>query len=270
MEDRPPDPPATLEEGRHVSFAQVVARSVSIPPVDVEFKKLTLYFGEPAVFFSKEEVARSELSFKSTLIGKCSFGKPSLFEIKSYLKKAVYIQGDVIISTLDPRHVLLRFVDHSDFVKVWLKESLHIKGFPVRFMKWTSDFTSGWESPFVPIWITIPGLPINFYHGNFLLCIAGTIGKPLKVDGATGNCIRIVAARVYVELDLRNPIPSKIWIGCGGDGFFQKVVVERLPSYCCFCSKIGHVKESCRKALKYTLARDAVRKGKMIVQDAGA
>ncbi|XP_043705538.1 uncharacterized protein LOC122655407 [Telopea speciosissima] len=270
MEDWPPDPPAKVGEGRPASLAKVVVRTLSIPPVEVDIKKPVLFYGEPAVFFSKEEVARSKVAFHSALVGKCVFGRPSLFEIKSFLKREFFLQGDVIISTLDSRHVLLRFMNHMDFVKVWLKESLHIKGYLFRFMKWTSDFTSGWESLYAPVWISFPGLRINFYQGNYLLSIAETIDKPLQVDGATANCIRTVAAHFCVELDLRNPIPSKIWIGCGGDGFFQKVVVECLPSYCVSCFKIGHAMVNCRKAMKETLARDAARKGKMIVIDAGA
>ncbi|XP_043725976.1 uncharacterized protein LOC122672581 [Telopea speciosissima] len=249
-EGRPPDRLAAVSEGLQVSFANVVSRSISTPNIEVDLKKPSTFFDVPAVFFSKEEVVRSESPFHSTLIAKCSYGRPSLFDIKSHLQKMFFVQGDVVVSTLDPRHVLLRFANHSDYVKVWMKELLHIQGFLLQFMKWISNFESGWESPFAPIWIFLPGLPIEFYQGNFLLSIVGTIGRVLKVDSAIINCTRTVAVRVCVELDLRAPVPSKIWIGCGGDGFYQKVVYDNPPLYCEICCKLGHDSAVCKKAMK--------------------
>ncbi|XP_043695650.1 uncharacterized protein LOC122646213 [Telopea speciosissima] len=249
-EDRPAEtrlggPP----EGSRPSFSSVVSQSLAPPVVQIELKKPASFYGVPVVFFSKEEVALSERAFTS-LIAKCSYGRPTLFVIKEFLQKRFFLQGDVVVLVLDRRHVLLHFLIAFDFVKTWLKEQAHIQGYLLRFMRWTSNFTPGWESPLSPVWVSMPGLPVNFYQGNFLASITGSIGRVLKVDGATVSCTRTVAAGVCVEVDLRASLPSQVWVGCGSGGFHQKIVFERLPAYCCICSKIGHDKEVCRKALK--------------------
>ncbi|XP_043701622.1 uncharacterized protein LOC122652044 [Telopea speciosissima] len=249
-EGRPPNPDLGRAPtvSQTASFTAVVSRSLAAPMVDVKVKKVSSHFGEPAVFFSQAEVDRSESAFSTALVAKCSYGRPSLFSIKDFLQKTLFLQGDIIVSLLDARHVLLRLTTQVNFVKVWMKGLVHVQGFLLRFMKWTSGFVSGWELPFAPIWISLPRLPVNFYQGNFLVSIAGVVGRVLKIDSATINCTHTVAARVCVEVDLRAPLPSRVWIGCGVDGFHQKVLYEGLPSYCVSCSKLGHVKEACRKA----------------------
>ncbi|XP_043717831.1 uncharacterized protein LOC122665759 [Telopea speciosissima] len=270
-----PCPRPTLGGRKDQSYTNVVARSLAPQPTLVELKKPASYFGEPAVFFSVEEVELSEIPFSTTLVAKCSYGRPSLSDVKEFLKKTFFLQGDVIVSSWDKRHLLFKFSNHSDFVRVWLKEQIHVRGFLLRFLKWSSGFMAGWESPVVPIWVSLPGLPINFYQGNFLSSIAGTIGKALRVDSATINCTRTVAARVCVEIDLRKSLPDRVWIGYGSGGFYQKVLYERLPSYCTHCSKLGHAVSDCRKAEKFRAPKlrgdvvEAAVNGKEVVHVCG-
>lgn len=68
------------------------------------------------------------------------------------------------MSSLDSRHLLLRFQTHQDFLQVLLKETLYIQGKPFYFFKWTLDFSRTADSPVVPVWLELPDLPVNFYH----------------------------------------------------------------------------------------------------------
>ncbi|XP_043688008.1 uncharacterized protein LOC122639256 [Telopea speciosissima] len=165
------------------------------------------------------------------LVAKCAFGRPTLCEIKRALQSSFHLAADVQVSTLDSRHILLLFVNHSDFVRVWLKELMVVKGFTFRFFKWTRFFKARQEAPMVSVWVSFPNLPINLYHGNFFSFVVGAVGKVLKVDGATVGCTRTVSARACVEVDVRSTPPEKIWIGGGSSGFSIKLwLSDGFPS----------------------------------------
>lgn len=45
----------------------------------------------------------------------------------------------------------------------------------------------------------------------------------MKMDAATSMLARSSVARLCIEMDLRTKFPNRIWIGCGSQGFWQKV-----------------------------------------------
>lgn len=69
------------------------------------------------------------------------------------------------------------------------------------------------ESSIVPVWISLPRLPIQFFKREALFQIAALIGTPLRLDAATISLKRPSIARVQVEIDLLKPNPTKVWIG---------------------------------------------------------
>lgn len=62
---------------------------------------------------------------------------------------------------------------------------------------------------------------------------------------ATQKLLRPSVAQVCVEINLQKPLPRRIWIGQGEEGFWQSVVYEDLPPYCAACEKIGHSVGDC-------------------------
>ncbi|KAH9684252.1 protein WVD2-like 3 [Citrus sinensis] len=102
----------------------------------------------------------------------------------------------------------------------------------MRVFKWSTDFRCSAESPIVPVWVSLPYLPVHFIHCKSALCsIASAIGNPLRVDHATASVNRPSVARVLVEYDVSKPLLPRIWIGEGESGFWQDVVFERVPAY---------------------------------------
>ncbi|XP_043705296.1 uncharacterized protein LOC122655130 [Telopea speciosissima] len=230
-----------------VSFTAVVARSSVQEVLLIPLKAPKMHMGAPAVFFFEEEISQSENFLQFALVSKCTQGRPPLFEVKRTLQADFHLAVDVLVSSLDSRHLLLLFMLQSDFIRLWLKEQTYIKGYPFRFFKWTREFKVGFEAFVVPIWVSFPNLPVNLYQGNFFKLVAGAVGKVLKVDGATTVVSRTIAARACVEIDLKSCLSEKVWIGYGASGFFQQVVYERLPAYCTGYSKLGYCVEQCRR-----------------------
>ena len=84
-----------------------------------------------------------------------------------------------------------------------------------------SSFIVDAESPIVPVWVSLPNLPQHFFDNGLLFSIARLIGEPLKVDTTTVTLSRPSVARFYVEVNLLQDLPNKIWIGYGSrDGFW--------------------------------------------------
>ncbi|MQL94715.1 hypothetical protein Taro_027373 [Colocasia esculenta] len=211
------------EEAPRKSYAQMLAASNPPPAVTIEVKSPAFTdLGEPAVYFSKEEIERSVIPFKNAIIAKCSYGRSSIPEIKSCLSQRLMLSKDFIISTLNPRHLLFRFDDGEDFLKVLLRRSLYIKGYLFRFFRWDPTFDYSYDPTYIPVWIGLPLLPVNFYHEGFLKSIAGNFGTVLQIHDVTKSMTQTKEALVSVELDIKKTRPDRIWIGCDNDGFWQK------------------------------------------------
>lgn len=113
-------------------------------------------------------------------------------------------------------------------------------------LKWTPFFSLESESLIVPVWISLPRLPIHLFNKGPLFSIARLIGEPLNVDASMATHSRLGVARVCVEVNLQGELPGKIWIGQGSSGFWQQIEYKNLPNYCSFCHKLGHNADHCR------------------------
>src|SRR4051812_42632536 len=76
--------------------------------------------------------------------------------------------------------------------------------------------------------------------------IGNGIGKFLRMDGQTADLSRPSYARICVEIDLLQPLPSKFWMDING-GKWIDIVYERMPLFCSHCRIQGHVIQNCRK-----------------------
>lgn len=122
----------------------------------------------------------------------------------------------------------------------------YVRGVSMRIFKWSPYFRVDKESSIVPIWITLPRLPVPFFHKSALFPIARLIGHPLRLDEATTKLKRPSVARIQVEIDVLRDRPEKIWIQMGSkEGYWQKIEYENVPPYCRHRWHIGHEENLC-------------------------
>ncbi|KAH9662191.1 reverse transcriptase domain-containing protein [Citrus sinensis] len=232
--DAPPHP--------QKSFSDVVSG-----PKDstISFKPASLMRGEPAVIFTTEEIAVMAEPFKLALVGKFSFGRPSMDIIRKFFI-SLGLKGNSQISLLDNRHILIKLSLEEDYSRIWVRQTWYVNGRGMRIFKWSKDFRCATESPIVPVWVSLPHLPVHFIHCKAALhSIAAAIGTPLRVDHATATVNRPSVARILIEYDISQPLLPRIWIGEGDSGFWQDVVFEKVPAYCSSCRHLGHSFDSC-------------------------
>ncbi|KAG8386791.1 hypothetical protein BUALT_Bualt03G0185600 [Buddleja alternifolia] len=95
-----------------------------------------------------------------------------------------------------------------------MKQTWYFDGFPMRVLKWTSEFNLNEESPIMPIWIKVFGLRPHWFHHNFLYHIASLIGKSLKLDKATTGITNPMVALKLDEAmtDIANPMVARMCV----------------------------------------------------------
>ena len=151
------------------SETNVMASAKDLPGVsNVNVKKVVYNNGEPGIYWTSEETQELSSKFQQALIGKCAYGKPSLGVIREFIITRWNPRGDFQVGILDPRHILIRFELYEDYVHTWLKDATYIEGFLFRFFKWFPEFLPGIEPPVVPVWVSLPGLPIHLFNVNSL------------------------------------------------------------------------------------------------------
>lgn len=107
--------------------------------------------GEPAAFFSVEEISLSCKPLEFAIVAKTPLGRPAYQDIRLHLCQRFHFKQDFILSALDGRHLMLRFQNQEDFLQVLLKESLLIKGKTFWFSQWSMNFNPDEDSPIVPV-----------------------------------------------------------------------------------------------------------------------
>ncbi|CAH9124929.1 unnamed protein product [Cuscuta epithymum] len=242
----PPPPPANVWGKK--SFADVVANrdSIANPEVPLSRKEATTFKGMPQISFPDVSIQFLASKHKLALIGYFFKHRP---EMKS-LRKAfdlIGFKGSVHLGLLEKKHVLIRFEIEEDYIRCWNRQFWDIFGSTMRVTKWTPDFKPNVESPVVPVWLALEGLPIHLQDRRALFDIVGLIGRPLKLDAATTSLARPSVARVFAEVDVSKTLPNKVWINCGSSGFAQSIVYENRPLYCNHCLHLGHSDSVCIK-----------------------
>ena len=99
-----------------------------------------------------------------TLVRKFTYTMPKLELVrKSFILQTQLIES-VKITHINAMHVYIDLDNEFDYQTVWTKLRMNIEGQVIRIQTWTHDFTPEEETPIVPIWVAIPGLPWNFYN----------------------------------------------------------------------------------------------------------
>ncbi|KAF8392806.1 hypothetical protein HHK36_021043 [Tetracentron sinense] len=117
------------------SFAAVLgARSINgessngdIRLNSLDTKKPAIYQGEPALYFSAEELEQSAIPLRFALVAKCAYGRPKLEVLKKKLQEQFHISQNFTMGVMDSRH-LLRFQEEDEYLMVWMKDYYYIDG----------------------------------------------------------------------------------------------------------------------------------------------
>ncbi|KAL2511224.1 Uncharacterized protein Adt_16824 [Abeliophyllum distichum] len=97
----------------------------------------------------------------------------------------------------------------------------------------------------MPVWITLPGLPLACWNPTALGKIASMVGKPITTDKLTVSKERLSYARVLVEVDASLPLTRRIHLNLPTGLRYQPIFYEHEPKFCNSCKMFGHSTSSC-------------------------
>lgn len=118
-------------------------------------------------------------------------------------------------SLLSNRHLLIQFQLEANYLCLYSRMVWYFRGITMRIFKWMPYFRVDKESSIIPIWITLPRLPIQFFHCSALFPIVRLIGVPMRLDKAAAKLKCPSVAKIQVKIDVLQSHPDKIWIQIG-------------------------------------------------------
>ncbi|XP_060211621.1 uncharacterized protein LOC132639155 [Lycium barbarum] len=190
-----------------------------------------------------------------TLVGKFIKTRPQIEKLRARFAEKITVKGKATIGVYDYRTVFLNFSMEEDFKAVWYKRSIEIDEQVMWLEKWTPEFKPDEDSPIVPVWVLLPGLPFHLHTWNYVKQVVAPIGTPLTMDAATKNRTRPSMAKVRVEVNLTKTKLTSIFVGTEDEnfprkGFYQKIEYENVPKFCTHCRILGHSILQCRRVEK--------------------
>jgi len=102
----------------------------------------------------------------------------------------------------------------------------------------------------VPVWVKLPGLHLSLWNKVTLEKVLSFVGKPLATDKLTASKERLAYARVLVEMEISDTVPTFIPIMMPHGLVQQAISFEWLPVKCSKCCLLGHFAEKCVVPLK--------------------
>lgn len=117
----------------------------------------------------------------------------------------------------------------------------------------------------IPVWVKLHRLPLEVWTQVGFSKIGSAIGKPIHVDEATSKRRRLDYARICVEIEASDELPTDIAISVNAESVMVGVEYQWLPPRCENCKVFGH---SCspKAASKTTIPANewvVVGKGKL-------
>ncbi|KAD2394439.1 hypothetical protein E3N88_41416 [Mikania micrantha] len=149
---------------------------------------------------------------------------PSATAIHDHINASWGLSAPATAGLLDPRHVMIYLASQEDLVRAWSQDSNMIDNSLFRLFRWSPNFNPKYEYPITAAWVRADQRTLELTHPMYAL--------------------------VCMEVDISQPLPSKVWIGTWKDeGFYQKMVFECKLALCHHCNLRGHSPTECRKAL---------------------
>ncbi|XP_056697504.1 uncharacterized protein [Spinacia oleracea] len=190
-------------------------------------------------FISLEYAEAESLSVRwiNSLIIKVVGKSFSVEFLKSSLQRIWKIKSPVQLIALGKGFYNVSLPSEEDRENVLSNGPWFITNFMVLVQPWTPGFKPSQATiTKIPVWITLPELPIEFHSVSVLQKIASQIGTFIKTDNRAIEQNRVRFARIQVLLDLALQRKEAVWLGA----FKQMIIYDETPFFCALCQSIDH------------------------------
>ncbi|KAH0748235.1 hypothetical protein KY290_027467 [Solanum tuberosum] len=162
--------------------------------------------------------------------------------------RQIHVAHATLIELVPPRHTTKQsqpavIYDMNDFMKKLVVDCKY-----TIIGKFSATMPKE-ETPIVPIWVLLPGLPWHCFKKQFITPLLESVGKVLYLDTTSIKRTRASMAKVKVQVDLTKTKPRHVWIGLDDEdltiGRWQPIEYENIPPYCPYCRHQGHMIDEC-------------------------
>ncbi|KAL3636526.1 hypothetical protein CASFOL_018825 [Castilleja foliolosa] len=133
-----------------------------LQPVAPVVRTPTYIDNAQACIISAMEVDEAAKQFKHALILKFTAGRPSLHDIRNHIFSKWGLEVQPAVSIIEPRHILVITENGRDMLKVHSQDSKRIQSSLFRVFRWCPDYDFTRDSPKIPVWISLPHLPVVY------------------------------------------------------------------------------------------------------------
>ncbi|XP_077221623.1 uncharacterized protein LOC143855390 [Tasmannia lanceolata] len=204
--------------------------------------------GKKRISFENEELEEIGCKWRTSLVGYFIGRRPYFMNLRENLSRKWNLKGELQIFTLSNGFYLFQFTCLEDCDSVLESGEHSYAGRPLILRKWKPgtpleklNLTS------IPVWVRLPGLPLEFWSAKGLSKIASFIGNPLYMDSRIAEETRLSYARMCVEVEAGAEFPETIPIHTPYGIHNQKVQYDWKPSACKTCIDFSHTSEACPK-----------------------
>lgn len=173
--------------------------------------------GVKTVQLVQTEVEEQCQKWKSALIGYVIGGNPSF---KKMLKYMYGVWNFVITPQVflhNDGYFIFRFMSEADKETLLQNGPYTFNNRPMILKQWELEFQMSKEPlQVIPVWVTFPNLPIEYWAPRSLGRIASCLGKPICTDKLTAKGERVSYACILIEMNVSLALPEEIPIELPG------------------------------------------------------
>ncbi|XP_058733334.1 uncharacterized protein LOC131604938 [Vicia villosa] len=143
----------------------------------------------------------------------------------------------------DEGYFIMRLHSFQEKEAVLSKGPYTILNMPMLIRDWSPDFNLKRDIlKTIPIRVTLPHLPLYLWGARSLGRIGSILGTQIVTDECTAQRLRVSYARILIEVDITQELPTEIVIkDTEGNKMTQVLEYEWKPKFCGKCKKFGHI-----------------------------
>nr|UOX39821.1 DUF4283 domain-containing protein [Erythronium dens-canis] len=240
-----------IEEPRSYAIAAKPTPIPSLAEFDCEGSCIKEHFeGMPSIHISTADHEKAKANLAYTLIMRFTRVRPKLEAIRGIIHGVWGLSKPATVGVLDSRRILIRLMNAEDLAAATSRNHGIIDKVPYSLFTWQSSLGRKAESPLCNKWLRLPGLQPELCVRTILSLIGNSFARFVEADPETTNTLKPAHPRICVEIDVSNPLPTKVFMQIGdADGYWQAIAFEGNPTYCSFCKMHGHTTPLCRKRI---------------------
>ncbi|XP_026400463.1 uncharacterized protein LOC113296370 [Papaver somniferum] len=257
---------------RSRTYADQVKGKQQLPTTSIDLSSLplpTLKEGKPAIVLPESFYLEGCDIWKFSLIGRLDFKGITFQEMKDDLEHQWQLgQGAVQLIPMSRGFFTIKLQSQTAKDKLLNAETWFFRHQKLTLIEWFPGFDAEKQrSSHASVWVSFPGLPLEFWTEKTLLSLAKSLGTPIVVDRRTLAHEYGHFASVLVDINFAEAATDAIHITVGGLDFWQSVEIQKVPKYCSKCKLIGHTDHECRKKHKENTERRLVVSKQVSVDD---